>query len=147
MKQVMTDVENERRRQDARWGNPDTPHQRYRRVGGENTEQHRKDRDEVREAVQALSEKGTETWMDLLWEEMMELSAEPDDDWEAQRREAIQLAATAIAMVQAVEGRREAAQRGVQVNPVIDELASKMKRERSGSQETKDTSGVGAGEG
>lgn len=94
---IMGDVQTERRRQDAKWGpvtdRLDMP------TGGDTV--NTMFADYAKELVERKALAGTLTWLDILREEVYELSAEADSDWSAQRAEAIQVAAVAVAIVEA----------------------------------------------
>jgi predicted metal-dependent peptidase len=94
---VVSEVENERRKQDARFG--DVTEKVSRAIGG--NPEHSVARDWYQQITELKDKAGTLTWMDILREEVFELAAEPDSDWERQRRELIQVAAVAVAMVEA----------------------------------------------
>lgn len=91
------EVAAERARQDARWGEQNHP-------DGTDT-QHRAYADDIRAAVQRNAANGTLTWHDVLSEEFAEATAETDPT--RLRAELVQVAAVAVAWVEAID-RREA---------------------------------------
>lgn len=107
MKQVTAEVEDERRRQNAKWGDV-TETDRHMAIGGR-ADVFRCDlRDEAQALVNEKAESKELTWVDILFEEFTELLAEPDSNWPAQRAEAIQVAAVAVALVEAGDLRANA---------------------------------------
>jgi hypothetical protein len=100
MKSVIGEVEDERRSQNAKWGDV-TEADRHMPIVGEPEPLDIASRDIAQCVVKYKSREGTLTWMDILKEEVYELAAEPDTDWPRQREEAIQVAAVAVALVEA----------------------------------------------
>jgi hypothetical protein len=107
MKAVMSAIEDRRRAQNARWG--DVDQQLDRPIGGETSLARERDLIKARLVKEGKERAGTLTWMDILKEEFLELAAEPDDSWPRQRREAIDVAAVAVAMVEAGDLRAQKA--------------------------------------
>lgn len=97
MKFVVSEVENERRKQNAKWGDVDGCLDRP--IGG--NPEHAASLEWYRQIKDMKDRAGTLTWMDILREEFFEVAVEPDEDWTAQRRELIQVAAVTVAMIEA----------------------------------------------
>jgi hypothetical protein len=109
MNGVISDVENERRRQNSRWG--DVTGQLDRRIVGDDeasglSVEFRKWALHLKKMKEAA---GTLTWIDILRAKFFELASEPDDNWAEQRRVAIQVAAVVVAMVEAGDLRAQKA--------------------------------------
>lgn len=103
---VLVEVHNERTVQDARWGVQDHPDgtgpNECAMVGAMFvTNEYR--RELARYRCDRMSEEGRGTWEHILTEEWAEVIAE--DDTEKLRSELIQLAAVAVAWVQAIDRR------------------------------------------
>jgi hypothetical protein len=97
MKCVVSEVENERRKQNARWKDVDECLDRP--IGG--NPDHAYALKWYRQIKNMKDRAGKLTWMDILREEFFELAVEPDDNWPRQREELVQVAAVAVAMVEA----------------------------------------------
>lgn len=107
MKAVMSEVEDRRRSQNARWGDVDK--QPDRPIGGETSLARERDLIGARLVKEKRERAGTLTWMDILKEEFLELAAEPDTDWARQRDEALDAAAVLVAMIEAGDLRAQKA--------------------------------------
>jgi hypothetical protein len=97
MKGVTSEVEDERRKQNAKWGDVDE-----RRMPVGNDVPNPADRVDELFAKRAVERRsGTSlTWLDILREEFFEFAAEPNSNWPDQRRELVQVAAVAVAAIE-----------------------------------------------
>jgi hypothetical protein len=102
MRAVISDVEDERRKQNAKWGDV-TEADRHMPMGTEASEVRRIIRDDAISRTQEAAAAGTITWMDILLEEVYEARAEDGspENWPVLRNELIQSAAVLVAMVEA----------------------------------------------
>lgn len=110
---IMTEIANERRRQDEKWGEQNHPSIHTPPSDGNHLRDQKrvadhygipspdvlKHRCEVAEAHKCL------TWGDILLEEVSEAIAEHPNDEVARRAELVQVAAVAIAWIQAIDRR------------------------------------------
>lgn len=97
MKCVVSEVENERRKQNAKWGDVDECLNRP--IGG--NPDHAMALEWYRQIKEMKERAGRLTWMDILHEEFLEVAVESDDKWPRQREELVQVAAVAVAMIEA----------------------------------------------
>lgn len=95
MHEVLSDIEAERRAQDAKWGEQNHP-------DGTN-EAYKKEADEAKKNCAELVELGLLCWIDILIEEVAEACAEADPV--KLRAELIQVAAVAANWAQAIDRR------------------------------------------
>lgn len=93
---MLEQVGDERGRQDAKWGEQNHP-------DGTPGQAHRMFADIARHNCDRAAERGEVTWTDILNEEFNELLAESDPA--EVRAEAIQVAAVAVAWVEAIDRR------------------------------------------
>jgi len=93
---ILAEVQNERERQDARWGEQNHPN-------GTGLNYQRALADEARTACDAAFRNGHGTWRHILEEEVAEAAAEKDPS--ALRAELIQVAAVAVNWVGAIDRR------------------------------------------
>lgn len=89
---VLDDIHAERIRQDEKWGI------QHHLDGTSNDEFSRLLRDAARTACVNADAQGKATWWDILYEEVMEASAE--EDWRKLRAELVQVAAVAVAWIE-----------------------------------------------
>jgi hypothetical protein len=93
---VLRDVRDERRIQDARWGeqnHPDGTGEEYADIAAS-----------AKRAYEAAAALRRLTWKDILLEEVCEACAEPNE--KRLREELVQVAAVAVAWVEAIDRRR-----------------------------------------
>lgn len=94
---VLLELLEERIRQDQKWGEQNHPN-------GGGTPSHRRAADRARAICQALAARGECTWEAILLEEVAEALAERDDT--LLREELVQVAAVAVAWIEAIDRRR-----------------------------------------
>jgi hypothetical protein len=107
---VLEEVSHERVRQDAKWGQQDHPDgtgDEWNRGNGQGAGHIQRLAEEKREACERHFINGTGSYADLLTEEFYEALAE--EDVPSLRAELIQVAAVAVAWVEAIDRRRGAA--------------------------------------
>lgn len=93
---VLSHVRDERESQDAKWGEQNHP-------DGTGSIQYRVIADQARAKCNARAKAGALTWRDILQEEVAEAFAEEHED--KLREELIQVAAVAVAWVEAIDRR------------------------------------------
>lgn len=99
---VLEEIYLERRRQDAKWGEQNHP------MGTHTTAGTMLRAGAAKLKCEQHAREGTVTWRDILDEEVQEAFAEEDHD--ALRKELIQVAAVAVAMVECIDRKHKAAE-------------------------------------
>lgn len=97
---VLAEIHEERQRQDAKWGEQNHP-------DGTGSAARVLDAQHARNECKRQFAEGTGTWLDILEEEVAEAYAEADP--EVLRAELIQVAAVAVAWIEAIDRRAERA--------------------------------------
>lgn len=105
---ILGEVENERRRQIAKWGEDQQTHPHVSQ-GGDTLPFWRRMLGHARSACRHADKEGTIAWEDILWEEVCEAHCETE--WPKRRAELIQVMAVACAEIEDGDAREAAMRR------------------------------------